>query len=478
MLEDSKKIGGTKDRFIFSLIVIGLVALVMRITIGEALKPIPHHGGMTHTYFTYADNLIHHGVYSRDPGPHPKPDSLRMPLYSLFLAGIELLSGPDEWENWVTAIQYLLGAFTCVLIAMFGTEMGGTRVGTIAGIIAAFYVDYYYIAIVYLRETLSLFMLLLFLYCYLKLLKQERIGWAYGAAFFYGLGILIRPETLLIGFLLTVFFLREHVKIFKPRLAAFALVLVLALTPWSLWIVRNWNVHKHFLPFSTDGAWGLYMGQVFHPDEAYTVADPAAMRMIDATPVEWDWNQQMNTAARTAFREHPTRNIYWAWIKLQQTYQEFTNNGTGLFFPCIWLALFIATFRKHPNRVLGITLGVAAFFLHLMYGDWNARTPISLLQTKFRDTALIGAIGFVVLIFQSKDGLWKILAASLLTQVFSVVVYIAHLRSRLVLSDWILIIGVAYALVDLCPRLEAFFHHISFGEKAQNIKKRLNDNFA
>src|SRR5262249_50964586 len=129
-----------------------------------------------------------------------------------------------------------------------------------------------------------------------------------------------------------------------------ALVLLLALGPWALWIARNISVHRHFIPFSTDGAWVFFMGQVYHPDEAYTVGDPEAMRRVTETPVEYDWYKQMNQEGWAAVRAHPLRSVYWGLMKIRQTFHEFAAGGLGWLYPVFWIGLPLYAFRTQPWR--------------------------------------------------------------------------------------------------------------------------------
>jgi len=65
----------------------------------------------------------------------------------------------------------------------------------------------------------------------------------------------------------------------------------------------------------------------------------------------------------------------------------------------------------------------------------------------YSDIVLLGATGFALMILKSKTIHWKLLAASFLTLIVTVVMFIAHLRNRVFLCDWILILGASYLIV-------------------------------
>jgi hypothetical protein len=309
--------------------------------------------------------------------------------------------------------------------------------GLLSGLIATFYLEYYYLSIIFLRETLAIFLLMVFLCCFVEFIKTERPLWGKGAALTFGIGILSRPESALLGILLVLFYLPAVKKLFQSKLHHIALILFLALGPWMIWAGRNAIVHKHFMPFSTDGAWGFYMGQVYHPEEAYTVADPAAMKMIDETPVEYDWYQRMNREALSAMLAHPIRNSYW-------------------------IPLFV--WRNHRYKYAAGLLGTVAALVHLKLGAWTRGDILSLLHIRYSDIVIPGIAGILLMMLQNKNSLWKILAANFLTLILTVILYIAHLRSRLVLCDWILIIGAAHALVELTRWLKMKTEKFSFSK--------------
>ncbi len=274
------------------------------------------------------------------------------------------------------------------------------------------------------------------------------------AAFVGGLSFLIRVESVLVIFLCALLFSKSVANFFAGKTRFVLLVLCFLLLPWSVWIARNAKVHHHFIPFTTEGAWAFYMGQVYHPDESYTVADPTAIKMIVATPVEYDWYRRMNHEALQAMLSHPVRNLGWALIKVRVTFLDYSENGLSLLYPLLWIAIPFVGLSRSRNRKWGVLAGSIVAFFHLKLGQWDPTIPMGLMHVGYRDVILPGAIGFSLMILRSKNDFWKILAAPFLTIVFCSAVFVSHYRERIFLCDWIFLIGTAFLISEAINFLE------------------------
>jgi hypothetical protein len=456
----------TNHQFLARLLIIGLTALLMRVVMGEAIKPIRHHDGMTPSYFAAAINLFEHGVLSEEKSTNPKPTSLRMPLYSIYLASVRAIAGPHQWENWVIAIHYIMGALICVLIALLGAQLMENQVGTVAGFLAAFSIELYYFSIVISRDNMALFVLLLYLNSFVRFLKTKNTEWILLSAFVFGLAILLRPEILLIGLLLSLFFLKDIKEIFIVKTFIAMARVALAALPWAIWIARNFIIHGKLILLSTEGAWAFYMGQVFPPQEAYTVADPTAMKIIGSTPIEYDWFRYMNHEATQAIIQHPIRNFGWGVVKIGQTFIDYSKNGLSLLVPLLWIAIPWLGFKNSLHRRTATIIGSAIAALFLMLGQWDFSAPIGLLHIGYNDVFFLGVIGLPLFILRKPKEPWQILAAPFLTLVIANVLYVAHYRQRIYLFDWVLILCAAYALIELVKYLQA---KLLFVSKAKSI---------
>lgn len=437
-----------KISYSLKLILIGLLALVLRVVIGDIIKPVSHYSGMSGVYLQYAVNLVDYGVYSKDVAPDLKPDSLRMPLYPFFLAGLLKVVGHRFWEVSIIVSHYFLGALCCVLLAMIGKRLSNETIGLLAGLLSVFYTDYTYISITVLREILSLFMLLVCVYSLIRFLDEKRSFWGLVMACCFGLGVLVRPETILVGICLLTFYFDRLKNLFFAKKKLGILIIFLCILPLSLWTLRNGKVHGHIMPFSSDGAWSLFMGQVYPPDQAYSVADPQAMRMIREASTEWEWTSEMKQRSFEAVIRYPLRNLGWAVVKVQQTFSEFVQKRSpSLLYPIIWGLIVMVLLRPYSVLVAFVT-GGAVFLLYLFSTDWRFATSITLFHVRYSDVFLTGVVGLAIYIVRN-ERYWKIFAACIITLVTSSMIFIAHFRARVVLVDWIFIFGSAYAWVTL-----------------------------
>jgi len=438
-----------KKTFIYYLVLIGVAGLLMRILIGEVFRPVPHYGAMTSDYFNYASNMIAHRTYSYVRSDHPTPDSLRVPLYPMYLAGIRLLSGFEQWENWVAASQYLMGALICVLIVLLGTQISNARVGLLAGTMAIFYLDLIYMSVAFLRETLCIFLFLSALSAFVFFLKGGGRRWFLVSSALFGIGVLGRPETALVGPLLIILFWTRLKERLRKDFALAGTAILLAILPLLLWNVRNYRVHGHPVLFSTDSAWSFYDGQVWSPDETYTLGDFNQGRIRRETNSEYEWYARLNHEAFAAIIQHPLRNARWAWIKINITFQEFSAHESGLLFPIVFSVLVWAGLKRTKFRRWATLGGAGLGALYLSVAKWPRHAPIYLFHTAYSQVILLASIGFPLFIFKGKNQFWKILAAPFLTLIACSIIYIPLLRERILLCDWVLLICASYLLIFL-----------------------------
>jgi Ca2+/Na+ antiporter len=91
----------------------------------------------------------------------------RMPLYPVMIAGLYRWLQPDLRPSGVLSAQTLLSWGAAVLIALTAARLAGPRAGWLAGTVAAFYSPFRLLQVLFLTETLLIFLLLLALYLYI-----------------------------------------------------------------------------------------------------------------------------------------------------------------------------------------------------------------------------------------------------------------------------------------------------------------------
>ena len=270
-----------------ALVLILLAAFSFRLAVAITLKNDTPEDGKV--YAQFARNLLERQVYSHAKAPPYKPSIIRLPGYSIFLAGIYSIFG--HWNNTAVRVtQAVLDTLTCGLIALLAwywePDEKRKQVAGIGALILAALCPFttIYVATVLTETWASLFAVLLALLVTRAFLsvRFSRSLWYWGAAGLVGgASVFFRPDSGLfvaavgLTLVLSLFSNRRiealssdargsHSAIppeggtpnddWLPRLAkvivqgavlsiAFALVLV----PWT---VRNWREFHLFQPLA------------------------------------------------------------------------------------------------------------------------------------------------------------------------------------------------------------------------------------
>ena len=232
-----------------ALLLIAAAALLVRV--GYVLSgPGSPVTGDSAGYHSYAVHLLDSGVYVNDEGERAS----RPPGYPLFLAGVYAVFGSSTAA--AVAIQCLLGALTCVLIALLAGGILQPPWPLACGWAAVLYFGLFSPPAFLLTECLFSFLLAL------AFVALHRGSWPGGRrAFVFGASLaaafLVRPEVLLFA-VFAVVLLPFFGKGFGRREAlTAALGFALLAGPW---VVRNYAVFGRFVPSSTRGGVSLYAG--------------------------------------------------------------------------------------------------------------------------------------------------------------------------------------------------------------------------
>lgn len=116
----------------------------------------------------------------------------RAPLYPLFLGIIYMLLGPEALIP--RLVQILIGVASCVLVKRIGDRIFGFPAGMLAGIAASLSGMMLYFDLELLPTSLVVFLYLLFIWEFLRMLDGE--GSSVRTGVWFGLGVLIRPILL------------------------------------------------------------------------------------------------------------------------------------------------------------------------------------------------------------------------------------------------------------------------------------------
>lgn len=232
------------------------------------------------TYDLLAVNLIEKGYYGVD-----RPWSYRPPLYPFFLSLVYRLFGHSH--SAARLLQAGLAALSALLVFVIARELIGEAGALLASFLAA--VDFSLIHLSGLLLSENLYIPLSLLLILLLMKGFQKPGWVVfiAAGITGGLAVLCRPTALpylVLVFLVPIFpaggrALKGAAAAsgrttgpdvaagFSPRsrkgLSGWGVMIVAAGLTIAPWTVRNWRLHRAFVPVSTNAGTMLWMG--LHP---------------------------------------------------------------------------------------------------------------------------------------------------------------------------------------------------------------------
>jgi 4-amino-4-deoxy-L-arabinose transferase-like glycosyltransferase len=274
-------------------------------------------------YETIAESLYRHGTILDPTG---NPTAIREPGYPLLLAGLYCFTGPSYRASQV--LNCAFGALTILLIFLLGQSVFGRRTAWLAAGIAAFYPQFLYYTATQERETFQTFLLTLTVWLILRAARAPSWrSWA-PAAIVSACCALTNSALLPAGLMLApaVWLLGRRLGRDYRRWAALYLVVFLSI--YALWPMRNVRVfHRFILGISMGGA-HMYNGIIVPNDLAGTPAEP---RLLASDPVfqeawklpETERDRIYYRAALRFIREHPLRYLgvsFRSLVKLWRLY--------------------------------------------------------------------------------------------------------------------------------------------------------------
>jgi len=251
------------------------------------------------------------------------PTAYQYPLYTFFLALHFLLFGKNYL--FVELSQALLGSLSCLLLVYLGRNLFDRLTGLAAGLLCAVYPIYVYWVTRAQALTLEIFLLIALLLLVLRAMKQDRVrDWALAG---FGLGLATLSKTIYLilapAFLLWAWLWRRPA---FPRLvrnaAVFGIAAAAAIAPWT---IRNAITLHAFVPVSTNGGYGLWIGNnpaatgnIFtsdHQGMSAKLSEEMRARLRSASDVEKE--RIFREAAWAFIRQHPARFVALVPAKLR-----------------------------------------------------------------------------------------------------------------------------------------------------------------
>ena len=213
--------------------------------------------GDSQLYGDMAKNLLLHGRYAVTDGTGMLHSTLiRLPGYPLSLALCFHIFGMENYFS-AAGVQILLELLGCVLLAIVASRISHPQ-----GRIPATHATLWLAALcpftaIYAAEPLTeaptLFAIALALWALLR--YQNQLGWGSAMAFTFAVtyAALLRPDGALVGaalFLPIAFAVWPAGDLLRAHLPKLAVSLLLALTPFALWSLRNARVFHVLQPLA------------------------------------------------------------------------------------------------------------------------------------------------------------------------------------------------------------------------------------
>jgi len=193
------------------------------------------------------------------------------PLYQYFLAGIYKVFGHHYEPVWIAqAILHSLSAWLVYLttVLIFANVKSKNKIGLWAAAIFGFYPDLIEISAMVLTETLYLFLVCLMIYLFFLYFYKKTLWPLAASALASGLAVLARPPVLLFVPIILFYFYKNwktekndaSVPNHKKSLWHAVLFLLILITVFSPWTIRNYIVYNKIMPFGAAGAFNFWIG--------------------------------------------------------------------------------------------------------------------------------------------------------------------------------------------------------------------------
>ncbi len=293
-----------KTKYLFVIIfIIAIIPPLLSIFINN-----PPPASDEFTYTQIAVSLLNgRGFYSPPAFGFVKLPNAIHPLYPFFIAIIYFFT--DHSFTAVKIIQILMHGLACIVIFLIAEKLFRNRlISFFAGIIWALYPLAIYSCTHLHVETLFTFLLALSALFLLKNRQDPNLKNALLSGLFLGLAALTKSVILPfipVLFLWLILSFKRRLILKLKNAAVIIFFMVLTLSPW---LIRNYIVHKQFLPIATGGGLSFY---IYNNEKTLTVInDP--MRVV--FPLTEAQKREISILSESQINRY-LYNLGWQFIK-------------------------------------------------------------------------------------------------------------------------------------------------------------------
>lgn len=248
------------DRPRDAVLLVFAAAMVVRLAVAFVALGVDFLGdGDSDLYLALATNLAERRGYV-DPTTLA-PTAYRPVGYPAFVAGLWAVTGVGNMVV-LKAVEAVIGAGTCALVAVLAWRLFGSRAGLLAGVIAVLYPALIYYPSAVMTENLFTFLLMAFAVLLHEAYERDANILYVAAGLMLGLAILTRPILLLMPAFVGVWALLSYRRL-MPAMRVALVVGLSTLVVVAPWTARNIVVMDGFVTVSTNG--GLSFWQNNNP---------------------------------------------------------------------------------------------------------------------------------------------------------------------------------------------------------------------
>jgi 4-amino-4-deoxy-L-arabinose transferase-like glycosyltransferase len=355
-------------------------ALRFGLAVKEGLNAPPPTGSDALEIDTYAWNLAQGRGYrgmSPDVTDQDHLTAYRPPGTSLVWAAIYKVAG--HRYDWVRVTHCVFSTATILLVYWIGRACFSDRVGLLSAMVWTFWPTGLVYASVLLAEPTALFFLVGSVLACLIFAERPNTVRAGLAGVALGLTLLMRPSTLFLVPLLSIWGLWQFRSDRKALLLALAIPFIggLCLVPWT---IRNYKVFGKFIPLSTMGGSTLLQGNniVVVTNKTYygfsvwdTKINDDIARQLQAPNNEYERDKVAGRLAFEWLKDNPDQWWYLLQAKFRRSWTPVIQQPSLAKRLVNWLtwglvlALFSINYiptlvdflrRRHPGWIIHLTI--------------------------------------------------------------------------------------------------------------------------
>ncbi len=326
-------------------------------------------------YDEIALNVLDGNGYRIDPDL--PPNTVRPPLYTLFLMFVFSLFGHARWK--VVVAQALLQTLVCYLVYRLGKRFtGDSNTAKLAALLYAVYPQSMLYTSMYMTESLFALLIILSAWVYFDVAAGDSGPKSLLLGILLGLSALTRPIAMLLFVPVCVLYLwrGRHRTVERSRLFRNAVLVVLSfvltITPWTL---RNYAMTGKIIPVSSRGGHFLYSNTIADAEEertdqieAFGEADNSDPEGRDATYLSMALSNILEKPH--LFLANTVRTMLDFWHRGHSRAISVFNGITNFFL--LFLAVLGVVKYGRRTGVLLTVLVVYVLYFNLCYGLLHA----------------------------------------------------------------------------------------------------------